>query len=124
MKKMNLQNLAVAVLTATTSCNRMGHRTTVIATDDNGDVKRIEYSGKVVFNEQQTGVDYISEGGFLKFEHNGQKIAASGNNKGKVAYEYNGEKVAALDKAAKALLADAVKAASAQQARVKAEQGR
>lgn len=102
----------------------MGQRRTVIVTDNNGDVKRLEYAGTVVFNQQKTGVAYISENGFLKFEHNGQKIAVKSNNKSKVQYAYNGHEGVELDEPGKALLAEAAVAVSAQQAKNKAEQGK
>ena len=129
MKKVNYNYLSssilfVSVLMTTIACYHAGKSRTIIATNDNGNIKRIEYSGTVVFNQEKTGVEYLSDGAFLKFEHNGQKIEAESDHHGKIKYEYNGDEVTRLDEPAKKLLAEAVQAVVAQQAKVKAEQGR
>ncbi|AMR33753.1 hypothetical protein A0256_21110 [Mucilaginibacter sp. PAMC 26640] len=116
--------LSVAILSTSTSCRQPGHRRTVISINENGNIQKVEYSGTVVFDEQKTGIDYISDGGFLKYEHNGQKIKAEGDDKGRVKYEYNGNAVTKLDEPGKALLAEAAKAVTEQKAKVNAEQGR
>jgi hypothetical protein len=78
-KKMQLVVLGIALAAITTSC-RHGRSTTIVESD-NGDTKRIEYSGKVVFSKDKTGIDYISEGGYVKFERNGKKIEVESDKK-------------------------------------------
>ena len=129
MKKMSYKNLVIALLSAVilstaTSCGHSGQRRTVIASDENGNIQKVEYSGTVVFYEQKTGIDYISDGGFLKYEHNGQKIKAEGDGKGRVKYEYNGNSVIKLDETGKALLAEAAKAVTEEKAKINAEKER
>ena len=117
-KKLQAVVLGLAFMALTTSCS---HRnTTIIATDDNGQTKRIEYSGQVVFSKDKTGIDYISDGGYVKFERNGRKIEAE-NEKGKVVYNYDGGyKAAVLNADGKQFLAEAVQEISREQEKIRA----
>lgn len=118
-KKLQVVVLGLAFMTITTSCKH--HNTTIIATDDNGSTKRIEYSGQVVFSKDKTGIDYISQGGYVKFERNGNKIEAENDNKGKVRYKYDGgDGVAVLDADGKQFLAQAVQEISREQEKIRA----
>nr|WP_294941251.1 hypothetical protein [uncultured Mucilaginibacter sp.] len=118
-KKMQLAVLGIALAAITTSC-RHGRSTTIVESE-NGDTKRIEYSGKVVFSKDKTGIDYISEGGYVKFERNGKKIEAE-SKKGKIVYGYDGGYgTTKLNADAKQLLAEAVQEITRQQEKVAAD---
>ena len=120
-KKMQIAVLAVALAAITTSCH-YGRGTTIISSDDNGSTKRIEYSGKVVFSKDKTGIDYISEGGYVKFERNGKKIEAEGDSKGKIVYDYDGGYgTTELNADGKQFLAEAVQEITRQQEKVAAD---
>jgi hypothetical protein len=120
-KKMQIGMLAMALAAITASCH-YGRGTTIISTDDNGSTKRIEYSGKVIFSKDKTGIDYISEGGYVKFERNGKTIEAEGDSKGKVIYDYDGgHGTTELNADGKQFLAEAVQEISHQQEKLKAE---
>jgi hypothetical protein len=122
-KKMQLAVLGIAFAAITTSCHH--GRSTTIVESDNGNTKRIEYSGKVVFSKDKTGIDYISEGGYVKFERNGKKIAAEGDSKGKVIYEYDGGYgTTELNPDAKQFLAEAVQEITRQQEKVAADKAK
>lgn len=117
-KKLQAVVLGLAFVAITTSCRQRS--TTVISTDDNGQTKRIEYSGQVVFSKDKTGIDYISNGGYVKFELNGRKIEAE-NEKGKVVYNYDGGyKAAVLNADGKQFLAEAVQEISREQEKIRA----
>ncbi|TFF30452.1 hypothetical protein [Mucilaginibacter psychrotolerans] len=118
-KKMQAVVLGLALMAITTSCRQ--NSTTVIETDDNGSTKRIEYSGQVVFSKDKTGIDYISKGGYVKFERNGRKIEAENDSKGKVTYKYDGgDGVAVLGADGKQFLAQAMQEISREQDKIRA----
>jgi hypothetical protein len=119
-KKMQLAVLGIAFAAITTSCHH-GRGTTIVESD-NGNTKRIEYSGKVVFSKDKTGIDYISEGGYVKFERNGKKIEAEGDSKGKVVYDYDGGYgTTELNADGKQFLAEAVQEITRQQEKIAAD---
>lgn len=118
-KKMQLIVLGIAFAAIITGCNHRG--TTIISTDTDGATKRIEYSGQVVFNKDKTGIDYISEGGYVKFERNGRKIKAE-NEKGKIVYDYDGGYgTTVLDANGKQFLAEAVQDISREREKIAAK---
>ena len=121
-KKLIMMVLATAFAAITTSCHH--GRSTTIVQSENGNTKRIEYSGQVVFSKDKTGIDYISEGGYVKFEHNGKKIEAE-SEKGKVVYEYNGgDGTTSLNAGGKQFLAEAVQEISRQQEKIAADKAK
>lgn len=77
--------------------------------DDNGSLA-IKYAGEISFNESETGIDKISENGFLKYAKNGKKITVTPGDNGKPFYEINGgAKKQALSDDEAILVANAIK---------------
>jgi hypothetical protein len=99
--------LAVMLLTIAASCRR-GASTTIVTHSDSLN-QRIEYGGRVIFNEAQNDIEKITNGGFLKFERNGEWFEAEQGTKG-VVYSFNGDsKINALNETQKSFVAQAVK---------------
>lgn len=108
MKKVKLLILigAISILTA---CMHPGKHTTIVVRDDHNTTK-IEYAGKIIFNDQQTRIEDISIGGYVRYQHNDIKIDAENDGHGNVAYEiYSDGDKQPMDEKGKKLLSDAVK---------------
>ena len=71
---------------------------------------KIEAHGDVVFNDDETAVQSISKGGYLKYKMNGKKLYASPDDDGKIYYTINdGAKTQELNGDNKKFLADAIR---------------
>lgn len=107
-KKNALAAMALVMLTGTIACKE-GRTTTIVNKTDN-ESQKIKYSGKIVFTKDETGIEHISDGGYLEFEQNGREFKAEDDRKGHVTYEFNGDsKVTSLSQEQKAFVATAVK---------------
>ena len=67
------------------SCH-FGHHSTIVETGNNYYL-RIEYAGRIHFNDDCTGISRISKGGYVKYEFNGKKLEAENNGHGGVTYK-------------------------------------
>lgn len=91
------------------ACSSLGKHTTIVV-NDNNNVTKIEYAGKITFNDARTAIENISAGGYVKYRHNDEKVLAKNDQNGNIAYElYDGSEQLPLDDKGKALIADAVK---------------
>jgi hypothetical protein len=91
-----------------TACRK--HRRTVIVTSSPGVQLRIEYGGKVHFNDAGTDIEAISPGGYVKYTKNGETLEAESDRQGVIIYRLNGgEKQITLDDADRQFVAGAVK---------------
>jgi hypothetical protein len=69
-KKIQFIVLALIVLGTVAACD-WGKSTTIVNKTDSLS-QRIKYSGKIVFNEKEDGIEHISDhGGYLEFDQNG-----------------------------------------------------
>ncbi|TSD67415.1 hypothetical protein FFF34_008500 [Inquilinus sp. KBS0705] len=108
IKKLSAIILTATLLTAATACHN-GPSTTIVTHDDNN-YQKIEYAGRVVFNQDQTAIEDISTGGHLYYEHNGKKFKAQEGAMGRIYYSFNGDsEVNSLSAEQKALVAEAIK---------------
>jgi hypothetical protein len=119
-KKIQVIVLALIILGTVAACD-WGKSTTIINKTDNLSQK-IKYSGKIVFNEQQNGIDHISDGGYLEFDENGRGFKAKNDTYGKINYEFDGDsKVNTLSDDQKQFVAHAVKAIIKERAKLRPE---
>jgi hypothetical protein len=117
-KKIQIIVLALIILGTVAACD-WGKSTTIINKTDNLSQK-IKYSGKIVFNEQQNGIDHISDGGYLEFDENGRGFKAKNDAMGKINYEFDGDsKVNTLSDDQKQFVAHAVKAIIKERAKLR-----
>jgi hypothetical protein len=69
----------------------------------------IKWSGKVRLNDDETAIESITPGGYLKFSHNDEKMIAESNLQGDIRYSlYDGRQQLAMDEKGKKFLAGAV----------------
>ncbi|MCQ6958972.1 hypothetical protein [Mucilaginibacter aquariorum] len=119
-KKLQIIVLALIILGTVAACD-WGKSTTIINKTDNLSQK-IKYSGKIIFNEQQNGIDHISDGGYLEFDENGRGFKAKNDAYGKINYEFDGDsKVNTLSDDQKQFVAHAVKAIIKERAKLRPE---
>jgi hypothetical protein len=87
----NIQTIALVLLMLMSfiSCRR-GNRTT-IETNDGSSSQKIEYAGRIVFSPDQTRIESIAKGGYVKFTRDGKSVEAKNGHDGKVAYEFDGD---------------------------------
>jgi hypothetical protein len=85
MKKFRLLILLVAFAAATTACH-FGRHTVIVETGNNHYLK-IESYGKVYFNNDETGVAYVSRSGYLTFQDNDKHLKAENDGHNGVKYE-------------------------------------
>ena len=116
MKKLQILFIALCMGAISAGC-RHGKHTTII-TENNNVKLRIEYSGWIVFNDDNSGILKMSRDGYFKYEHNGQKISVEKTDKG-IMYEVNGNETGTLDAEGKRLLKEAITAVVKEQAKRK-----
>lgn len=119
IKKINVITLAIMLLAITSSCRR-GASTTIVNRSDSFSQK-IQYRGRIIFNDAQNGIDKILNDGFLKFERNGEWFEAEQGTKG-IVYSFNGDsKVNTLSDAQRKFVAQAVKEIIKERSKLRAE---
>jgi maltose-binding protein MalE len=107
-KKIQVIVLALIMLGTVAACD-WGKSTTIVSKTENLS-QRIKYSGKIVFNANEDGIEHISNGGYLEFEQNDKGFKARESYKGRVEYEFDGDdKVTELSDQQKQFVASAVK---------------
>jgi hypothetical protein len=84
--------VAIGLVVLAASCHHRGNRMIINSGDDNMDLR---YEGEVRFNDSETTIEEISEGGFLNFRHNWDRLLAGPDGKGGVGIELyaHGEKI-------------------------------
>ena len=81
--------LLIAIL-LTTNIGCHGGRHTVIVTKSNDtDYLRIEYSGTILFNDNNTDLHDISPDGYFKCKDNNDKVLIETDRSGHLAYQFN-----------------------------------
>jgi hypothetical protein len=124
MNKINTKwaviSLVVAiVMAAATSCTR--GRTTVIKNSDGNSYQKIEYTGRVVFNKENNGIEHISKGGHLFFDRNGEEFEAHPDKNGNIKYSFDGDdEVNTLSESQKAFVKEAIAIITKERARLNA----
>ncbi|MFD0767035.1 hypothetical protein ACFQZI_19415 [Mucilaginibacter lutimaris] len=99
--------MALIMLAASSACD-WGKSTTIVNKTDNL-YQKIKYSGRVVFAENNKGIERITDNGYLEFEQNGRTFKAKDNGHGKISYEFDGgSPVTELDIHQKEFVAEAV----------------
>ena len=73
------------VLLAACSFNRRRH--TTIVEKDNNHYFKIEYAGRIAFNNAGTAIQSISPDGYLEYQYNDLKLDAKNNGNGGISYE-------------------------------------
>jgi uncharacterized protein YxeA len=100
--------LAITITLTAVSCHR-GPSTTIY-TGDGDNYKKIEYRGRVEFNQQQTSIVDIANGGYLRYEQNGKSFEAEPGSNGRILYSFNGEsQVNSLSQDQKNFVAEGIK---------------
>jgi hypothetical protein len=111
MKKIQILiiTLGLGVITCC-SCRHLGKHVTVVSTTNNHVNVKIEYAGRVIFNDNKNGIISISRGGYFKYQNHNDKISAECNDKGTIVYELNGEtQTPVLNDEARQLMTEAIK---------------
>jgi hypothetical protein len=117
-KKIQFIVLALIVLGTVAACD-WGKSTTIVNKTDSLS-QRIKYSGKIVFNEKEDGIEHISNGGYLEFDQNGRGFKAKESSHGKIEYEFNGDgKVTELSDEQRGFVAGAVKSIIKERAKLR-----
>lgn len=113
-----MKRLALACFVAVTLLAACHNRHTSIVVTDDDHYLKIEYTGTIVFNDDNTGIKHISKGGFFKCKNNYDKLKIEANNRGQMVYAINGdEPTPQLNDAGQTLLKDAVREIARQQGR-------
>jgi len=116
MKKFTNALVAASLVVSLFTACHQGQTTTMVVRDGNL-YQKIEYRGRVVFNEAQTDIESISKGGYLKYETDENEFEAEKGAKG-IVYSFNGDsetKVLSADQ--KQFVAKAIKEITKQRAR-------
>ena len=108
MKKFGIAIL-VTGLALLAACG-FGRRHTTIVENSNDHHLRIEYSGKVAFNNAGTEISNISPDGYVEYQNDDKKLEAKNDGQGGISYElYEGYTKLNLDDNGKKFIAEAVK---------------
>lgn len=106
----NLKTITISMMLIAVAACKNGHTTTIVERDDSHSQK-IKYSGTIVFNPTNDGIEHISPGGYLEFEEDDKKFEAKQRTIGGIYYRFNGDsEINVLSTDQKRLVADAVKA--------------
>lgn len=80
--------LILLVVVATGCHHRHNRKRTVRVNSDNSSLK-IEYSGNIRFNEEQTVIEKISPRGYVKYRKDGKSFTAESDKWGIIHYRIN-----------------------------------
>jgi hypothetical protein len=101
--------VAIGLVVLVASCHHHSSNHMVISDgDDNLDIR---YTGDIRFNDSETTIEAISEGGFLDYRHNGERLLAGPDARGGVVidlYEHR-EKIGAGSEEGRKLVARVVR---------------
>jgi len=101
--------LVVTGLALLAACS-FGRKHTVIVENSDNHHLRIEYSGKVVFNDNGTAIRSISPDGYVEYQNDDKKLEAKNDGRGGVSYElYQGYIQLGMDERGHRFIAEAVK---------------
>ncbi|MES2275257.1 MAG: hypothetical protein V4592_04495 [Bacteroidota bacterium] len=107
MKKIQVLFIALSIAVVATSCYHGKH--TTIVTNDGHNSTRIEYAGRIVFNDDNTGINSMAPNSYFKYKHNNEKLTAECDKNGHIVYELNDDnQTTALNEDGRRLLAEAV----------------
>ncbi|QKJ32097.1 hypothetical protein HQ865_20790 [Mucilaginibacter mali] len=108
MKKIHILLLAVSVSVMITACHR-GKRTTINNSDGVNNI-HLQYSGRIVFADDNKSISSMSPDSYFEFKRNDEELSAKSDNKGHIIYELsNGAKSTTLDEKGKQLMLEAAK---------------
>jgi hypothetical protein len=108
MKKLQILFIAVSLSLIAASCHRGSH--TIIQTNDDHNITRVEYTGRIIFSGDSKQIVSMSSNGYLKFTKNDEKLNVERNRTGRIVYEVNGEKESpVLNEDGQRLLTEAIK---------------
>lgn len=111
VKRNPLAAVLILLLLLSTACHFHRHRIRTVSINTDQTSLKIEYSGKVYFNDEKTAIDYISPGGYVKYKKDDNLFFAKSNDEGEITYKLiNGDiKMNYNDEGAKFFIARAVK---------------
>jgi len=73
-------------------------------------IEQMKWSGQIKFNEDESAIQSISAGGYLKYRKNDVKVVAESNLHGEISYElYDGHNKLNMDDRGKKLVSEAIK---------------
>jgi hypothetical protein len=100
--------VAVGLAVLATSCHHRGNRMVISNGDDKLD---INFAGDIRFNDSETTLAAITEGGFVNYRHNADRMLAGPDGKGGVVIELyeHGERVDAGSEEGRRMVARAVR---------------
>src|ERR1700753_830188 len=101
IKRTDMEKSGIAIVVAgialLAACS-FGRRHTTIVENSNDHHLRIEYSGKVAFNNDGTAITSISPDGYVEYQNDDKKLEAKNNGHGGISYElYEGYTKMSLD---------------------------
>ena len=111
VKRNPLAAVLILLLLLSTACHFHRHRIRTVSINTDQTSLKIEYSGKVYFNDEKTAIDYISPGGYVKYKKDDNLFFAKSNDESEITYKLiNGDiKMNYNDEGAKFFIARAVK---------------
>jgi hypothetical protein len=87
-----------------------GHNDSSIIINSDNFYEEIKYSGKIDFNDDETGIKSITPGGYLNFIRNEEKLVVKSDRQGTISYELTEEdNKLPLDSNGKKFITEAVK---------------
>jgi hypothetical protein len=101
--------IVVIIMALLAACGFGKKHSTIVETSNNHRL-RIEYSGRVTFNDEGTAIRSISPDGYVEYQNDDKKLNAKNDGRGGVSYElYDGYTKINLDEYGKKFIAEAVK---------------
>ena len=90
IKRNDMEKSGIAIVVAgialLAACS-FGKRHTTIVENTNNHRIRIEYSGHVCFNKDETAISSISRNGYLEYQNDDKKLNAKSDGHGGISYE-------------------------------------
>ena len=109
MKKAQILLLTLSMAAMVSACYNRNHHT-IIATENNQTKMRVEYAGRIVFNDDRSGIRNISKDGYFKYERDNQELKADNDGNNHVIYTLpDGSKSATLNDEGRQLLDEAIR---------------
>ncbi|MEO7311697.1 MAG: hypothetical protein ABIX01_14935 [Chitinophagaceae bacterium] len=87
MKKGNyLIGALVLILFIASGCHMDHQRTRTVRVSNDHSTMKIQYSGKIIFSEDETTIEHMSPNAFVKYKKDGETFVVTRNGNGSITY--------------------------------------
>jgi hypothetical protein len=88
MKKRNPFVTAILfIVVVSTACHYHRYRTRTVSVSNDHSSLKIEYCGDIIFNNNETAIEEMAPGGYVKYRKDDDRFVAECNDQGHISYK-------------------------------------